>query len=144
MTPCARWQSAARRHGRRRCCLRWQRRFSLFSLIQLRYARLDEFVAFRLEELMRFTAGVFTALYAVTLLVQLRIGRKMPLGSQVLLSVLVGAILLAKISLLDYVSDDYDIFLSNWIYEYSEMGTRRAWAHTSPATTLRLTCTSCC
>lgn len=87
-----------------------------------RYARLDEFAAFRLEELTRFTAGVFTVLYAVTLLVQLRIGRKMPLGAQVLLSVLVGAILLAKISLLDYVSDDYDIFLSNWIYEYSEMG----------------------
>lgn len=95
--------------------------FAVFAY-HARYARLDEFAAFRLEELTRFTAGVFTALYAVTLLVQLRIGRKMPLGSQVLLSVLVGAILLAKISLLDYVSDDYDIFLSNWIYEYSEMG----------------------
>ena len=95
--------------------------FAVFAY-HARYARLDEFAAFRLEELTRFTAGVFTALYAVTLLVQLRIGRKMPLGSQVLLSVLVGAILLAKISLLDYVSDDYDIFLSNWVYEYSKMG----------------------
>lgn len=122
MTLCARWQSGVRRHGRRLCCSCWQRRFSLFFAYHARYARLDEFAAFRLEELTRFTAGVFTALYAVTLLVQLRIGRKMPLGSQVLLSVLVGAILLAKISLLDYVSDDYDIFLSNWIYEYSEMG----------------------
>lgn len=73
--------------------------FAVFAY-HARYARLDEFAAFRLEELTRFTAGVFTALYAVTLLVQLRIGRKMPLGSQVLLSVLVGAILLAKISLL--------------------------------------------
>ena len=95
--------------------------FAVFAY-HARYARLDEFAAFRLEELTQFTAGVFTTLYAVTLLVQLRIGRKMPLGSQVLLSVLVGAILLAKISLLDYVSDDYDIFLSNWIYAYSEMG----------------------
>lgn len=53
--------------------------FAVFAY-HARYARLDEFAAFRLEELTRFTAGVFTALYAVTLLVQLRIGRKMPLG----------------------------------------------------------------
>lgn len=63
-------------------------------------ARLDDLRRSGWRSWTRFTAGVFTALYAVTLLVQLRIGRKMPLGSQVLLSVLVGAILLAKISLL--------------------------------------------
>ena len=40
----------------------------------------------------------------------------------VLLAVVTGAVLLGKISLLDYVSDDYDIFLSNWIYSYSQMG----------------------
>ena len=33
-----------------------------------------------------------------------------------------GFVLLGKISLLDYNSDDYDIFLSNWIYTYSGMG----------------------
>ena len=35
---------------------------------------------------------------------------------------MIGAILLAKVSLFDHVSDDYDIFLSGWIYSYSQMG----------------------
>ena len=65
---------------------------------------------------------IFASIFAVSYAVQLRAGRHLPVYMHVLLAVITGAVLLAKISLLDYVSDDYDIFLSNWIYEYSQMG----------------------
>ena len=94
--------------------------FAVFAY-HARYAKLDEFGGFRLEEMTRFTAGVMAAVYALTAAVALRIGKKLNAGAQMLLCVAIGAILLAKISLFDYVSDDYEIFLSNWIYDYSQM-----------------------
>lgn len=98
--------------------------FYVFAL-NARYARIDEFASYRMEELTRLTAAVYTAIYAVSLCVQLRVGRRLECYAQVLLAVLTGLILLAKISLLDYVSDDYTIFLSDWIYTYSQMSLRQ-------------------
>ena len=98
--------------------------FAVFAY-HARYAKIDEFAGFRIEEMTRLIAGVLAVLYALTVAVELHIGKKMNVGAQVLLCVIVGAILLAKVSLFDYVSDDYDIFLSNWIYDYSQMDIRQ-------------------
>lgn len=98
--------------------------FAVFAY-HARYAKIDEFTGFRMEEMTRLIAGVLAALYALTVAVELHIGRKLNVGAQALLCVVVGLILLAKVSLFDYVSDDYDIFLSNWIYEYSQMGIKQ-------------------
>lgn len=95
--------------------------FAVFAY-HARYAKIDEFTGFRAEELIRFTAVVLAALYALTAAVALHIGRRLNFGAQALFCVVIGVILLAKVSLFDYVSDDYDIFLSGWIYSYSQMG----------------------
>lgn len=95
--------------------------FGIFAY-HARYALLDEYGGFRIGELTMLTAVVFTVLYAVMMAVQLHAGRKMPLYAQILLCVTAGVILLGKISLLDYVSDDYSIFLNEWIYAYTDMG----------------------
>ena len=87
-----------------------------------RYAKIDEFSGYKTAEMQMLSGAIFGVIYAAAYAVQLRAGRKLPVYMHVLLAVLTGLILLAKISLLDYVSDDYDIFLSNWIYEYSQMG----------------------
>ena len=87
-----------------------------------RYAKIDEFSGYKTGQMQVISGVIFAAIFAVSYAVQLRAGRKLPVYMHVLLAVLTGAVLLAKISLLDYVSDDYDIFLSNWIYEYSQMG----------------------
>ena len=87
-----------------------------------RYATLDSFGSRELEGLLRMTAGMFTAAYAVMMAVQLRRGKSLKLGMHVLLAVITGAVVLGKISLLDYVSDDYSIFLNNWITSYTGMG----------------------
>lgn len=86
-----------------------------------RYAMIDEFGAYGLEKLVAITAVTYTAIFALSYAVQLRVGRTLTLGMQMMLGVVTGLVLLAKISLLDYVSDDYSIFLSNWIYDYSFM-----------------------
>ena len=95
--------------------------FAVFAY-HARYAKIDEFTGFRAEEMIRFTTVVLAALYALTAAVALHIGRRLNFGAQALFCVVIGAILLAKVSLFDYVSDDYDIFLSGWIYSYSQMG----------------------
>ena len=87
-----------------------------------RYAKIDDFSGYRTSEMQVFSGVIFAVIYALAYGVQLRAGRKLPVYMHVLLAVVTGAILLGKISLLDYVSDDYDIFLANWIYEYSQMG----------------------
>ena len=87
-----------------------------------RYAKIDEFSGYKTSEMQVFSGVVFGAIFALSYAVQLRTGRRLPVYMHVLFGVLTGLILLAKISLLDYVSDDYDIFLANWIYEYSQMG----------------------
>ena len=94
--------------------------FYVFALNQ-RYAMIDEFSGYRMQELIRITAAAYTAIFAVSLSVQQLIAKKQPVWMHLLLAVITGAVLLGKISLLDYVSDDYSIFLSGWIYEYSQM-----------------------
>ena len=89
-----------------------------------RYAMLDEYAGFRYDEILMMTTVVFTAVFAVSAAVQMRVARRLPLYALLLLLCITGAVLLGKISLLDYVSDDYDIFLSNWIYSYSNLGIR--------------------
>jgi len=87
-----------------------------------RYAKIDEFSGYKTAEMQMLSGAIFGVIYAAAYAVQLRAGRKLPVYMHVLLAVITGAVLLGKISLLDYVSDDYDIFLANWIYEYSQMG----------------------
>ena len=89
-----------------------------------RYAKIDEFSGYKTSQMQVMSGVIFGAIFAVSYAVQLRAGRKLPVYMHILLAVITGAVLLGKISLLDYVSDDYDIFLSNWIYEYSQMGIR--------------------
>lgn len=95
--------------------------FFLFAR-HARYAKIDEFSGYKTGQMQMISGVFFSAIFAVSYAVQLRAGRRLPVYMHVLLAVITGAVLLAKISLLDYVSDDYDIFLSNWIYEYSQMG----------------------
>lgn len=87
-----------------------------------RYAKIDDFSGYKTSQMQMLSGVVFGVIFALSYAVQLRAGRKLPVYMHVLLGVITGAILLGKISLLDYVSDDYDIFLANWIYEYSQMG----------------------
>ena len=87
-----------------------------------RYAKIDEFSGYETTNMQVFSGVVFGVIYALSYAVQLRVGKRLPMYMHVLLGVITGVILLGKISLLDYVSDDYDIFLANWIYEYSQMG----------------------
>ena len=91
-----------------------------------RYAMIDEFSGYRMAELQIMTAGVYTAIFAVSFGAQLVTGKKLPAYVHILLALITGLVLLGKISLLDYVSDDYDIFLSNWIYDYSLMDLKTA------------------
>ncbi|MBP3655700.1 MAG: DUF2029 domain-containing protein [Clostridia bacterium] len=87
-----------------------------------RYRLLDEYSSIRYDENLMITAIAFTAIFAVSAAVQLHMGRELPLGVLLLLCAVTGAVLLGKISLLDYNSDDYDIFLHNWINTYSGLG----------------------
>ncbi len=91
-----------------------------------RYAKVEEFAEAYLNRNVVITALAFTGIFALSYGIQLRVGRKLPLGVQALLAVVTGVILLGKISLLDYVSDDYSIFLSDWIYDYSQMPFKQA------------------
>ena len=86
-----------------------------------RYALIDEFSGDATAELAMITAAAYTVIFALSYAIQLRVGRKLPVYMHVLTAFLTGLVILAKISLLDYVSDDYDIFLSDWIYDYSQM-----------------------
>ena len=97
-----------------------------FFAVNARYAMIDEFSAYGAEQPTCFTAAVYTAIFALSFAVQVRMSRRMPLYAQVLAALVTGAVLLAKISLLDYVSDDYSIFLSDWIFDYSQMGFKQA------------------
>ena len=86
-----------------------------------RYATMDLYSAYEAGGLKTLTAAMFAAIYAVSLGVQLRVGRNQTLSVHLLLAAITGAVLLGKISLLDYVSDDYSIFLNNWIGSYTTM-----------------------
>lgn len=63
--------------------------FAVFAY-HARYAKIDEFTGFRMEEMTRLIAGVLAALYALTVAVELHIGRKLNVGAQALLCVVVG------------------------------------------------------
>ena len=90
-----------------------------------RYAMIDEFSGGATAELARITAAAYTVIFALSYGIQLRVGRKLPTYMHVLLAFVTGLVILAKISLLDYVSDDYSIFLSDWIYDYSQMSLKQ-------------------
>ena len=90
-----------------------------------RYALIDEFSGYRTGELAVITATAYTAIFALSYAIQLRVGRKLPVYMHLLTAFLTGLVILAKISLLDYVSDDYAIFLSDWIYDYSQMSLKQ-------------------
>ncbi|MGN0775736.1 MAG: hypothetical protein ACI4MM_03565 [Candidatus Ventricola sp.] len=87
-----------------------------------RYAKIDDFSGYKTSQMQILSGVIFGAIFAVSYAVQLHTGKKLPVYMHILLAVITGAVLLGKISLLDYVSDDYDIFLSNWIYSYSQLG----------------------
>ena len=86
-----------------------------------RYATLDSYGSYQLEGLLRMTAVMFTVVYAVMFAVQAKHGKSLPLYMHILLAVITGAVVLGKVSLLDYVSDDYAIFLNDWISSYTTM-----------------------
>ena len=92
-----------------------------YAAVNQRYALIDDFTGFHQAEYIRITSIAFTCVFAVTFLFQIQELRRMPLLYVILAAVMTGLVLLGKISLLDYQSDDYEIFLSGWIYEYSEM-----------------------
>lgn len=92
--------------------------------INARYAKLDEFIFDEIPRLTQITAILFTAIFAAAAAVQMRAGRRLPLYALLLLLTATGAMLLGKISLLDYLSDDYDIFLQHWIDSYTGMTIR--------------------
>ena len=92
---------------------------------QARYATLDNYGSWQMSRLLLMTAVMFTAVFALSYGVQLRFAKNQPLSVCLLLGVVTGAVVLAKVSLLDYVSDDYTIFLNNWISEYTTLGLRQ-------------------
>lgn len=98
--------------------------FYVFAM-SARYAMIDEFAAYGVERMVALTARVFTAVYALTLAAALSFSRRTSFGVQALAAIVTGAVMLGKISLLDYVSDDYTIFLSDWIYSYQQMTVRQ-------------------
>ena len=122
-------RSGLSREGSRlvRVCL-WALSAAVFFVFAryARYAMLDEYSDAYLVRNTMITAAVYTAIYALSYAVQLRAGRKLPVYAHILLAVITGSVLLGKISLLDYVSDDYSIFLSDWIYNYSQMDVKQA------------------
>lgn len=97
--------------------------FSVFAY-HARYATLDNYGSFQMAELKLMTAVMFTAVFALSFCVQMRFARRQPLWVCLMLAVITGAVVLAKVSLLDYVSDDYTIFLNDWISSYTSMGLR--------------------
>ena len=98
--------------------------FYVFA-VNARYATLDDYGSFNYDELLTMTGVMFTAVYAAMIAVQMKRSRTLPMYMQLLLCVVTGCVLLGKISLLDYVSDDYTIFLNNWISEYTTLGLRQ-------------------
>ena len=98
--------------------------FYVFA-INARYATLDDYGSYNFDELLTMTGVMFTIVYGAMIAVQMKHSRTLSMGMQLLLCVITGCVLLGKISLLDYVSDDYSIFLNNWIEEYTVMGLKQ-------------------
>ena len=90
--------------------------------LRARYAGIEEYFGGDPASRIRLTAMVYSVIYAISLAVQLRLFRGLSLGAKALMALLTLLVLMAKVSLLDYESDDYQIFLSGWVYRYSMMG----------------------
>ena len=97
--------------------------FFVFALYA-RYATLDNYGSWQMDQLLLMTAVMFSSVFALSYGVQLRFAKSQPLFVCLLLGAVTGAVVLAKVSLLDYVSDDYTIFLNDWISSYTQMGIR--------------------
>ena len=97
--------------------------FFVFAL-HARYATLDNYGSWQMDQLLLMTAVMFSSVFALSYGVQLRFAKSQPLFVCLLLGAVTGAVVLAKVSLLDYVSDDYTIFLNDWISSYTQMGIR--------------------
>ena len=93
--------------------------------VNARYATLDDYGSFNFDELLTMTGVMFTIVYGAMIAVQMKRSRTLPMVMQLLLCVITGCVLLGKISLLDYVSDDYTIFLNNWIEEYTVLNLKQ-------------------
>lgn len=92
-----------------------------YTALQQRYAVVDELTGFKQAEFIRITSISFVCVFAVTALFQLRELKRLSLFHVILALLATGLIILGKISLLDYQSNDYEIFLSGWIYEYTQL-----------------------
>ncbi len=86
-----------------------------------RYAMIDDLTSFRQAEFILISAISFTCVFAVTVLLQIRELKRLSVFNVILALLMTGMIILGKISLLDYQSNDYEIFLSGWIYEYTQL-----------------------
>ena len=98
--------------------------FYVFAL-NARYATLDEYGSFNFDELLTMTAVMFTIVYGAMIAVQMKHSKTLPMYMQLFLCVITGCIVLGKVSLLDYVSDDYSIFLNDWISSYTTMNLKQ-------------------
>lgn len=87
-----------------------------------RYATFDAYNERDLPYLLRTVTCMFSFVYALALTLQFAMLRRCGANTAtyMLAALITGLGLLGKISLLDYVSDDYDIFLSEWIWLMSE------------------------
>ena len=92
-----------------------------YTAIQQRYAIIDELTSFKQAEFIRITSISFVCVFVLTALFQLRELKRLSLFHVILALLVTGLIILGKISLLDYQSNDYEIFLSGWIYEYTQL-----------------------
>ena len=81
-----------------------------------RYAVVEDLTSFKQAEFIQITAVSFTFVFAITVLFQLREMKRLSIFNVILALLVTGLIILGKISLLDYQSTDYEIFLSEWIY----------------------------
>ncbi len=86
-----------------------------------RYAAIDDAVSFNFEPLYNLAMVSFTVVFLILMLFQFREGGNVSVMTWLLLTVITGCVVLGKISLLDYVSDDYEIFLSGWLEEYEAL-----------------------
>ncbi|MBQ9007997.1 MAG: DUF2029 domain-containing protein [Clostridia bacterium] len=86
-----------------------------------RYAVVEDLTSFKQAEFIQITAVSFTFVFAITVLFQLREMKRLSIFNVILALLVTGLIILGKISLLDYQSNDYEIFLSEWIYSYTQL-----------------------
>lgn len=97
-----------------------------FTALKQRYVMIDEFTGIHQAEYVRITAIFFTCVFAITCLFELGELRRLPAIYALAAMLMTALIVLGKVSLLDYQSNDYEIFLSSWVYEYSLLSIPKA------------------